>query len=147
MDNPFMPYECQFTEEERKAMIGQALTQFRKEKSMSQKEVAAALGISQATYSTYERGRTEPPAEILVRLSYLFRVSVDHLIQRDRLVRNAGEAQEQINDARKQLDELKSLLIEKGQGNEAALDAVELMASIVEQAEKLNNSSLMKQFQ
>ncbi len=35
----------------------------------SQKEVAEAIGVSTQSYATYERGRNEAPAEVLIRLA------------------------------------------------------------------------------
>ena len=43
--------------------------------------------MKQGTYSTYENGRTELPIEILVRLSYLYNIPIDAIVQRDRLYR------------------------------------------------------------
>jgi len=43
------------------------------------------LGISPQTYNGYERGRNEPPIEILVHISYLYEIPIDILVQHDRL--------------------------------------------------------------
>ena len=56
-------YNNLFTIEERKKIIAQAMRDLRKRSGKSQKQIAAKIGISQATYSAYERGRNEPPAE------------------------------------------------------------------------------------
>ncbi len=45
-----------------------------------QAELARMLGVSQSQYSKYERGESEPPLEILVRLSKRFGKSLDWLI-------------------------------------------------------------------
>lgn len=103
-----------FTIEERKKIISQTMAELRKLKGMSQKEAAAAIGVTQATYSTYERGRTEPPAEILVRLSYLFDCSVDILVQRDRQYRNAEELESQLAIIGKELEEYQRQINEGG---------------------------------
>ena len=52
-------YNNLFTIEERKRIIAQTMGELRKAKGLSQKEVAAEVGISQATYSAYERGRSD----------------------------------------------------------------------------------------
>jgi transcriptional regulator with XRE-family HTH domain len=56
------------------------LKELRMEKGMTQQEVADALGISQVTYSRYEKGEREPTLEMLVALSSFFDVSVDYLL-------------------------------------------------------------------
>lgn len=145
MSNPFAPYECQFTEDERKRMIGQSLTSVRKGRGYSQKEVASLLGISQATYSTYERGRTEPPTEILVRLSYLFDCPVDILIQRDRLMRTQEDAQKQLDELRRKLQECEEQMAAEGGNNPMAQAYLETMKAMLASTEKLNNSAAAAQ--
>ena len=139
--NPFEPYECIFSDEERKQLLSQSLANLRKGKGLSQKEVAAALGISQATYSTYERGRTEPPMELLVRLSYYYGVSLDVIAQRDKLVRNAVEAQKQLDDVKKQMQELAEL----GADSPEAKALLEAMSGLLEVTERLQNASIINQ--
>ena len=120
-------------------MIGQTVTSVRKGKGYSQKEVAALLGISQATYSTYERGRTEPPTEILVRLSYLF--DCDILVQRDRLARTNEDAQKQIDELKLQLQEFEEQMAANGGDNPVAQAFLESMNALLRQTEQLNSSA------
>lgn len=47
---------------------------------MTQREVAAAIGIDQSAVSLWETGRTAPRASILVKLAKLYGVSVDELL-------------------------------------------------------------------
>ncbi len=77
------PYEGQFNNKDRKALLATSLKIYRNAVGLSQKEVAEVLGISIPTYSGYERGASEPDIETLVRLSYLFGVSTDTLLQRN----------------------------------------------------------------
>ena len=56
------------------------MKQIRKERGMTQKRVADALGISQNTYSYWETGRNKVDNESLRKLSQLFEVSVDYLL-------------------------------------------------------------------
>jgi len=84
-ENPFAPYEMQFSIQERKELVAEMIGELRKAKGYQQKEVAEILGISPQTYNGYEKGRNEPPIEILVRLSFLYRIPIDILVQRDRL--------------------------------------------------------------
>lgn len=102
MEHTLSPYDRPFSIEERKRIVAQSMGELRRGKKLSQKEVAALVGVSQATYSAYERGRNEPPIEILVRLSYLFNCPVDLLIQRDRLYRTAEDAQRQLEEMQRE---------------------------------------------
>lgn len=54
----------------------------REEKQMSQKDVAACLGITRAAYNKYERGVSKPVRK-LNELSKLFNVSVDYIMGKD----------------------------------------------------------------
>lgn len=125
-------YNNLFTLEERKKIIAQSIGELRKAKGFSQKEVAGEIGVSQATYSAYERGRNEPPAEILVRLSYLFNCPVDILVQRDRLYRDASDALKQAEQLQAQMLQLEEELAKNGGDNETAKAMMELMKKLGE---------------
>ncbi|MGG5571284.1 XRE family transcriptional regulator [Myroides odoratimimus] len=55
----------------------------RAQKIMSQQKVADELMITRARYSKYEEGASEPPLEVLLRISRFFHVSVDLMISVD----------------------------------------------------------------
>ena len=59
------------------------LFELRKEKNLSQREVAKMLSISQGTYNNWENGKTEPSIDGLILISKTFGVSVDYLIDYD----------------------------------------------------------------
>lgn len=58
------------------------MTLLRKERGLSQKEVAAELGITQALLSHYEKGKRECGLDFLVRAADYYGVSVDYLLGR-----------------------------------------------------------------
>ena len=58
------------------------ITFLRKERGLSQKQVAADLGISQALLSHYEKGIRECGLDFLVRAAEYFEVSCDYLLSR-----------------------------------------------------------------
>lgn len=58
------------------------ITFLRKERGLSQKQVAADLGISQALLSHYEKGIRECGLDFLVRAAEYFEVSCDYLLGR-----------------------------------------------------------------
>jgi len=45
-----------------------------------QKDIAKLLGISQQYYSQYELGKYTMPIELLIKLSKLYKVSLDYLV-------------------------------------------------------------------
>ena len=127
-----LKYNNLFTVEERKKIIAQSMADLRKSTGLSQKEAAASIGISQATYSAYERGRNEPPAEILVRLSYLFKCPIDILVQRDRVYRDANDALKQVEQLHAQMLQLEEDMSKTGGENETAKAMMEVMKKMGE---------------
>lgn len=61
------------------------LKYYRKNKGLSQEDVAKKLGISTTAYGHYETGRRNPPIENLAKLADLYEVSVDVLMGRGSL--------------------------------------------------------------
>ena len=114
MNESEIMYKGEFTIEQRKAMTAEILKELRKAKKLSQKEVAAHLSIPATTYNTYESGRTEPPIEILVRLSHLYGVSVDIIVQRDRTYKTSDDLMEQLAEYERQFAEFSKQLTETG---------------------------------
>ena len=47
---------------------------------MTQKEVAKQLGVVESCYANWEQGRTEPSISSLRKLSEIFQISVDDLV-------------------------------------------------------------------
>ncbi len=60
--------------------ISQRLIRLRKEKNLSQKEAAEALGVSQALLSHYEKGIRECRLDFLCKASVFYDVSSDYLL-------------------------------------------------------------------
>lgn len=56
------------------------LKQLRKEKGLTQSEVAKILNITVSAYGNYELNQREPSIEYLIKLSDFYGVSVDFLI-------------------------------------------------------------------
>lgn len=146
MDITQVKYNGEFTVEERKAMTAQMLQELRKTKKMSQKEVAAYLNIPATTYNTYESGRSEPPLEILVRLSYLYQMSIDFIVQRDRTFRTTDDLSRQIADYKEQIAEVNRAIDEQGQDSPAVKNLALLMEKVLDamtdytQSENIKNA-------
>ena len=61
-------------------MLGTRIALLRREKKLSQKELAARLGVRPSTVGMYEQGRREPDCATLVELARLLEVSTDFLL-------------------------------------------------------------------
>lgn len=58
------------------------LRELRKQKSKTQAQMGAILGISQQAYATYENGVANPPVDVLNKLAEFFGVTTDYLLGR-----------------------------------------------------------------
>lgn len=58
------------------------LKSVREDRDIKQKEIAKILSVSQNTYSQYETGVIALTAEVLVKLSDYYKVSIDYLLDR-----------------------------------------------------------------
>lgn len=132
MNDLEIKYHGEFTIEERKAMTAEALRELRRAKKLSQKEVAAHLNIPATTYNTYESGRTEPPIEILVRLSHLFNMPIDMIVQRDRTYRTANDVAKQMAECRDQVAELGKQIAESGKDATALSGLIDIMGKLAD---------------
>ena len=61
-------------------MMGQRIRGLRRERGLSQAELAARLGISASAMGMYEQGRREPSADTLVALARELEVTTDYLL-------------------------------------------------------------------
>lgn len=62
------------------AELGKILRSYRTKQGWNQQFIADQLNIDRSTYSYYESGRTSPPIDSLIRLSKIFNVTVDELL-------------------------------------------------------------------
>jgi transcriptional regulator with XRE-family HTH domain len=60
--------------------IGQRITQCRKTRGMTQKELAEQLGVSQPVVSDYENDVIRMPADVVIALARILGVSADDLL-------------------------------------------------------------------
>jgi transcriptional regulator with XRE-family HTH domain len=67
------------TEEGARA-IGERLARLRKERGITQIEMAEQLGVSQGNVSDYERGELRLHGELLVKLARILKVSADAIL-------------------------------------------------------------------
>lgn len=63
--------------------LGQKITQIRKEKKLSQVDVATAVGVSRDAISKYERDDIIPSVENAKKIAQVLGVSLDYLVSKD----------------------------------------------------------------
>src|SRR5690606_41423361 len=90
-------------------MIGERLTQLRKQNKMTQEQIAKRLGIHRGTYSNYEANKRAPDYEMLQKIADVFGVTTDYLLGRVDSSRSGGFSQDHGNSAKKNLLELRLL--------------------------------------
>ncbi|RXZ84300.1 XRE family transcriptional regulator [Paenibacillaceae bacterium] len=64
-------------------MLGERLRSLRKERKMTQEQLASFLNAVKSTISQYENNINEPDIETIKKLADCFDVSVDYLLGRD----------------------------------------------------------------
>lgn len=140
-ENVLAPYEKQFDVATRKAMVAEMLRELRKQKGVQQKELAEALGISPQTYNGYEKGRNEPPIEMLVRLSFFYDIPVDFLVQRDRQHQFGQSAMESVHVLEQQLAGIRSDLAGTKFGEN---DQIQALITAMEQLTEISRKVVEK---
>lgn len=63
-------------------MLSKRLTELRKEKGVTQKDMSLLLGITRPAYTAYEMGKRQPDYETLIKLADYFNVTIDYLLGR-----------------------------------------------------------------
>lgn len=106
-------YNNNFDINERKELIAESLRELMVYAGLTQSELAEKLGIKAGTYSTYENGTREAPAEIIVRLSILYGVSTDIILQVARYKKEQYVSTEQIANFDNEIEELRKELTNK----------------------------------
>ncbi|MBQ7283371.1 MAG: helix-turn-helix transcriptional regulator [Oscillospiraceae bacterium] len=61
--------------------IYKRIRELREDNDLTQKEIAAAIGITQRSYSYYENGKRALPPEIIVALAEYYNVSADYILE------------------------------------------------------------------
>lgn len=60
--------------------LGNILAQLRKEKKLSQRELAISLGVSNGAVAMWETNRRQPDLEMLIKIAHFYNVSIDYLL-------------------------------------------------------------------
>ena len=64
----------------RKIILGERLRELRKNRNLTQTDIAQAFNIHSVTYLHYEKSEREPPLALLAEFADFFEVSVDYLL-------------------------------------------------------------------
>ena len=82
--------------------FGQIVRDYRKDKDLSQKEIAALIPMNQSNYCKIELDKQEPSLYQLKRISEILEVSVDKLLD----IQKPSVSLDKIKDLQKTLDSL-----------------------------------------
>lgn len=66
-----------------KMTFAESLRRFRKERNLTQKNVAEAVGTDVSVYQRYERGTAYPSVMVVMKIADAFNVPLDYLVGRD----------------------------------------------------------------
>jgi HTH-type transcriptional regulator, competence development regulator len=78
-------------------MLGETIAKLRKEKGLSQYELADRLGFSRGKLSNYEQGSRQPDYDTLKKIADYFEVSIDFLLGREEKANTKKDTLEEVN--------------------------------------------------
>ncbi len=87
--------------------LGQRLARIRKERGLTQKDVAERTGLIQTLVSDYERGRLRLAADMIVRFAVALGITTDELLRPKG--RKAGPQQKVSRKVLRRLEQIESL--------------------------------------
>ena len=67
-----------------KETFGQRLSRLRKEKELTQNDIADKIGVTSQAVSKWENDQATPDIDVLVKLSEIFDISLDELLGKER---------------------------------------------------------------
>lgn len=88
-------------------MFGQILAKLRKQRKMSQYELAEKMGFSRGQIANYEQGTRQPDFDTLERFADYFEVSTDYLLGRSSHPELSAQRDKEVNE---EVEELIKLL-------------------------------------
>ena len=72
-------------------MFKDVLKNMRKKKGVTQEALAKALGVTSASIGNYEQGTRMPRNQILQKIANYFNVSVDYLLENEKILSSNSE--------------------------------------------------------
>lgn len=126
-----------------KKSLGNKIKELRKQKQLTQSELAAMLRISPSAVGMYEQGRREPDSETLLKLCDIFNVSSDYLLGKEDVIKKENGCVE-VSDVFDELTE--KLMAQQGlmfdgtplndEDRMKIIDALKVVAAIARQQHK-----------
>lgn len=87
-------------------MLGKKISYLRKDRKLSQRELAKDLNIGNSTLAMYELEKREPDFDTLQKIADYFDVSTDYLLGRTDIKKSELENEDEEKDIEKAIDEL-----------------------------------------
>lgn len=126
-------------------MLTTRLRYLRKEKKLTQDEVAKIIGIKRAGYSSYETGRVEPSNEVLSKLADFYDTTIDYIMMRtDERSRTKGTKYDEVRKS----SNLKKIIKETAltwDGEPITADQVDALIAFYETLTRENTKRKKKQ--
>jgi len=132
-------------------LYSERLKELRKNKKLTQKEVAEKIGVARTTYAMYEQNRREPDNETFQKIADFFNVTTDYLLGRtDDPTMTAKDEK----DIAKRMEKIKEDLANNGGlsfygeplSEEAKQSLLEAMEFAVRQAQRINKKYIPKKY-
>lgn len=76
--------------------VGQFLKKLRKEKSITQEQLAEILGVSNRSISRWENGTTMPDFDLLIQMAKYYDVEIDEILDGERKAENVDAKTEEL---------------------------------------------------
>ncbi|AQP95793.1 MULTISPECIES: helix-turn-helix domain-containing protein [Bacillus] len=93
--------------------FGHNLKTLRKQKGLTQKQLAEKLFLSQSSITRFEKDEILPTSETLNKIANFFDVSIDYLLNRPQLEKKNSNLEKAFNEAIKELKDEETLLFMK----------------------------------
>ena len=104
-------------------MLGEKITLLRKEKNLTQIDLAKKLGIKHPSLNAWEKNKKTPTIPLLKKLSQIFDISVDTLIFDEKDIEHLTSQEKNIISQIKQFEHLDD------KGKEAVLNMINLLTA------------------
>ncbi len=98
--------------------FGEFLYTLRKEKGMTQAELARELGVTNKAVSKWETGEAMPETSLLLSISRIFGVTVDELLAGKRNAETCDGARVENNEEKDGLEDIKNYIFTRGKDDE-----------------------------
>lgn len=132
-------------------MYSERLKELRKNKKLTQKEVAEKIGVARTTYAMYEQNRREPDNETLQKIADFYNVTTDYLLGR---TDDPAMTAKDERDIAKRMEKIKQDLAADGGlsfygeplSEEAKESLLEAMEYAVRTAQRINKKYIPKKY-